>query len=180
MYTTEGSMFEGLFLRALRVESGSAFASDLRSDGFDVDAVLPNYDISVWVTCLDVAWRHVYPYESRDEAWRLLGRRFIEGYFKTAIGAVIAAVLPFMSPGRFIERVPFFLRTGLGGSNCEADLVRPGHARLTLFGPHRRSAILLGGVLEVCFERMGERVACAATELANDDSALEVRWAGAG
>lgn len=176
MYTTEGSMFEGLFVRALRVQSGSAFASDLRASGFDVEAVSPSYDISVWAACLDVAWQHVYPQESRDEAWRLLGRRFIEGYFKTAIGAVIAAVLPFMSPARFIDRVPFFLRTGLGGSNCEADLVGPGHARLTLIGPHPRAAILLAGVLEVCFERMGERGHFAATELTGDDSVLEVRW----
>lgn len=177
MYTTEGSMFEGLFLRALEVERGSALAAELKSAGFDLTQICPSYDIAVWVACVDVAWRHVYPLQTRDEAWRLLGRRFIEGYFKTALGAVIAATLPFMRPTRFIERVPFFLRTGLGGSRCEVDLVGPGHAVVRLYGPHPRSATLLGGVLEVCFERLGERAICDPHEVSGDDSVLEVRWA---
>lgn len=179
MYTTEGSMFEGLFLRALQVERGTALALELKRAGFDLAQILPTYDIAVWVACVDVAWRHVYPQETRDEAWRLLGRRFIEGYFKTAIGAVISVALPLMSPTRFIERVPFFLRTGLGGSRCEVELVGPAAAVVRLFGPHPRSAILLGGVLEVCFERLGQRATCVAQEGPGDDSVLEVHWAKA-
>ncbi len=176
MYTTDGSMFEGLFLRALRVEPGSELAVDLCRVGFDVTRLQSHYDISVWVASVDVASRHVYPQEDRDEAWRLLGRRFIEGYFKTAIGAVIAAAIPFMRASRFVERVPFFLRTGLRGSSCEVDFCGPGHAVLRFIGPHSRSAILMGGVLEVCFEQLGEQVTCTPTELVGDDSLLEVRW----
>jgi len=176
MYTADRSMFEGLFLRALRVEPASALAVDLAGVGFDVMHLQPQYDISIWVASVDIAWRHVYPDQDRDEAWRLLGRRFIEGYFETAIGAVIAAALPFMCASRFVERVPFFLRTGLRGSSCEVDLCQPGHAVLTFNGPHSRSAILMQGVLEVCFERLGERVTCTPTALPGNDSSLEVRW----
>jgi uncharacterized protein (TIGR02265 family) len=68
MYTTDGSMFEGLFLRALGVEPGSALAADLRSVGFDVARLQSHYDISVWVASVDVAWRHVYPQQDSDRA----------------------------------------------------------------------------------------------------------------
>ena len=179
MYTTDGSMFEGLFVRALRVQAGSELAEDLRRAGFDLRRIQSHYDISIWAACVDVAWRHLYPRQSRDEAWRFLGRRFIEGYFETAIGAVIAAVLPFMGASRFVERVPNFLRTGLSGSTCEVDVLGAGHAVLKFVGPHPRSAILMAGVIEVCFERLGERVNCAASELPGDDSLLEVRWGAA-
>ncbi len=176
MYTVEGSMFEGLFLRALRVDPGSELAEELRRVGFDVRHVEARYDISVWVASVEAAWRQLHPESGRDEAWRRLGRSFIEGYFQTAIGAIIAAALPFMAASRFLERVPFFMRTGLRGSFCEVDFPRPQHAALRFHGPHARSAFLMVGVLEVCFERLGHRITCAPRELSGVDSLLEVRW----
>lgn len=176
MYTAEGSMFEGLFVRALGVEPSSHFAAELRATGFDPSEVRPHYPMQVWTACLDLAWRHLYPESSRDEAWVRLGRRFIEGYFQTIIGGAIGAVLPFMSVARFVERIPWFLRTGLGGSSAEADLIGPRSATLTMTGPHARASLFLSGVLEVCFERLGARGTFKATELGGDLSRLEISW----
>ena len=176
MYTAAGAMFEGLFVRALDVDPSSGFAAELRAADFDVRDVRSHYDISVWTACVDIAWGHLFPELSRDEAWVRLGRRFIEGYFQTVIGGAIAAVLPFMSVSRFVERIPWFLRTGLGGSSAEVDLTGPSSAILTMKGPHARSSLLLSGVLEVCFERLGTRGTFKATELGGDDSRLELSW----
>lgn len=172
-------MFEGLFVRALAVEPRGTFSADLRAAGFDLADVRPLYDISVWAACLDVAWRHAYPAHTRDDAWRLLGRRFIEGYFETPIGRAIAATLPFMRAERFLERVPWFLRTGLGGSTAEVSFPAPGEASLLMFGPHPRSALVMSGVIDGCFERMGARGAFTATALEGDDSRLDIRWVDA-
>lgn len=177
MYTTQAGMFEGLFVRALAVTKGSPFAGELRSAGFDLEDVQHSYDISIWVACVDVAWRNTCPQLSRDEAWHLLGRRFIEGYFHTAIGGFIAAALPYMTVERFLERVPWFLRTGLGGSSAEVE-VGDHRATVTLVGPHPRSATLLAGVLEVCFERLGAQGTFQAKVIGGDDSQLDVTWEG--
>jgi uncharacterized protein (TIGR02265 family) len=176
MYTAEGAMFEGLFVRALGVEPTSPVAARLRAAGFDLADVKPTYDIAVWADCVDVAWREVYPQCSRDEAWVKLGRRFIEGYFQTFVGGAIAAVLPYMDPVRFVERTPWFLRTGLGGSSSEVELTGARAAVLTLNGPHPRSALLLGGVLEVCFERLGVQGAFVPSVVDGDVSRLEINW----
>jgi uncharacterized protein (TIGR02265 family) len=176
MYTVEASMFEGLYLRALRVEPASAFAAELAGAGYDLGAPRARYDIGVWAACLDVAAARLYPELPRYEAWRRLGRTFISGYFETLIGRAIAAVLPWMYPERFVERVPQFLRTGLGGSTCEVDQPRPGEAVVHLFGPHPGAAFVLSGVLEECFARMGVEGAFTPAVVGDVDSRIEVRW----
>lgn len=176
MYTAEAAMFEGLFVRALSVAPTSPFADELRAAGFDLGAVKPSYPISVWTACVDLACRHVYPELSLDAAWVQLGRRFIKGYFHTFVGGAIAAVLPLMSPTRFVERIPWFLRTGLGGASAEVDFTGPHSAVLTLNGPHPRSSLLLSGVVEVCFERLGVQGTFTASIVGGDVSRLELTW----
>jgi uncharacterized protein (TIGR02265 family) len=176
MYTAQGAMFEGLFVRALGVDPSSAFATELRAAGFDVNDVRPVYPIEVWVACVDVAWRNLDPQSSRDEAWVELGRRFADGYFETFVGRAIATSLPLMSVPRFVERIPWFVRTGLGGSSSEVDLTGPLSATLVMNGPHSRSSLLLSGVLAVCFERLGSRGTFKAIPMEGVVSRLEISW----
>lgn len=169
-------MFEGLFVRALAVDPSGAFGADLRAAGYDLKGHEARYDIKVWSDCVDVATRHVYPELSRDEAWVRLGRRFIEGYFHTFIGGAIAAVLPFMSASRFVERIPSFLRTGLGGITADVDFTGPHAAVLTMNGPHERSALFLSGVLDVCFERLGVKGQFRPSVVEGVTTRLELSW----
>ena len=177
MYTAQGAMFEGLFVRALGVDPSSAFGNELRAAGFDLNEVRPAYPIEVWVDCVDVAWRHVHPESSRDEAWVWLGRRFVEGYFETFVGRAIATSLPLMSVQRFVERIPWFVRTGLGGSTAEVDLTGPNTATVVMNGPHARSSLLLSGVLEGSFERLGVKGTFKVVPLEGVVSRLEISWA---
>jgi uncharacterized protein (TIGR02265 family) len=174
--TVEASMFEGLFVRALRVERASAFAEELRRAGYDLDAPKEHYDVAVWTACLDVAGARLHPDASREEAWRRLGRTFAKGYFDTLIGRAIAAVLPWMRAERFLERGPQFLRTGLGGAGCDVDLMGPGEALVLLHGPHPGSAFVLTGVLEECFARMGVEGTFTPTVVEGVEGRIAVRW----
>ncbi|HEY0882497.1 MAG TPA: DUF2378 family protein [Archangium sp.] len=169
-------MIEGLFVRALAVDPASSFADDLRAIGLDLRHIEDRYDINVWIASLDVATKYVYPELPRDDAWVRLGRRFIEGYFHTFVGGAIAAVLPFMSASRFVERIPWFLRTGLGGATAELDFTGPNSALLTMHGPHLRSPIILVGVLEVCFERLGTKGTFSWKVIGEVDTELTISW----
>lgn len=169
-------MFEGLFVRALAVEPESDFSGELRAAGYDLKGHEARHDIAVWAACVDVAARHVYPELERDEAWVRLGRRFIEGYFHTFIGGAIAAVLPFMSVTRFVERIPSFLRTGLGGAHADVDFTGPHGAVLVMNGPHERSSLFLCGVLDVCFDRLGVKGTFKPSVIEGIVTRLEISW----
>lgn len=68
---TQGSFFEGLFIRSLK--ASGAFASALKECGFDPHQPRALYPIEVWNAALEVAWRHCYPTLEREAAYRELG-----------------------------------------------------------------------------------------------------------
>lgn len=177
-FTAQGSMFEGLFVHALRVDPGGAFADELRAAGFDLRDVQPRYDLAVWVAAVDLCWRRYHPGLARFDAWRKVGRQFIEGYLQTVVGRFIALALPLMTAPRFVEHVPLYVGTGLGGIECEVERQGEREALVTLHGPHQGAAHLLSGVLEVCFERMQVAGTFEPTPLAGVDSTILVRWTG--
>jgi uncharacterized protein (TIGR02265 family) len=146
------SVLEGLFVHALQPEG--AFAQELNAVGFDVAAPNPRYPQQVLVRSLDVAWQHRFPTLSRDEAWRQLGRLFIEGYFQTTVGRLIGFAVPALRPTRFVSMIPTYVRTGLLDMRTEVKMLGPQRAHVSMVGGHPGCAWLLAGVLEVCFQRM--------------------------
>lgn len=146
------SVLEGLFVHALEPEG--AFARELSEAGIDAALQQPRAPQELLVRGLDVAWRHRFPRLSRNEAWQRLGRLFIEGYFRTTVGQLIAFAVPALRPTRFVSMIPSYVRTGLEDVTTEVKLLGPQRAQVTLGGGHEGCAWLLAGVLEVCFERM--------------------------
>lgn len=146
------SMFEGLFVRALRPTG--AFKERLREKGYDLDRRQTSYPLAVFEDCLDVAAAELFPELDRAQAWERLGRLFIGGYFQTLVGRMISATLPFMSPRLFVGRVPRFMTTGLQGAEVRLEWTDARHATLTLLGVHELSSALMAGVLAECFARM--------------------------
>jgi len=163
-------MFEGLYSRAL--QPTGAFKDALKARGFDVDRQLPEYPLDVWHQCLDVSAAHLYPTEPRDKAWELLGRRFIEGYFKTLVGKMISTTLPFMSAKVFIGRGPRFVTTGLRGADVSVEWRGDKEAALVLRGVHEFSSSLMMGVMGVCFERMNAKVRMERVPMGPVDTAV--------
>ncbi len=146
------SMFEGLYMQALQPEG--AFKQRLRENGFDLDHQRTSYPIGVWVACLDVTSAELYPGQPRAVAWQHLGYRFVEGYFHTLVGRMIASMLPFMSARRFLGRVPGFITTGLQGASVKVDWQSSQQVLIRIDGVHGSTSAFMAGVMEGCFARM--------------------------
>jgi uncharacterized protein (TIGR02265 family) len=146
------SLFEGLFVRALQ-PSGS-FKDRLREKGFDLSRMQPKYPIQVWLDCVDVANSEVHPELSRPDAWVAIGDRFVEGYFQTLVGRMIATTLPFLSAKTFVGRSPRFISTGLEGVQQELKWENEKTALLSIRGGGELAGHLLVGVCHNVYRRM--------------------------
>ncbi len=109
MEEVNAAVFEGLFVRALKVDG--AFAGDLRRAGVDLANLEPKYPVETWFAALDVARRRLYPGLSEIDAHRELGRTFLDGYARTLVGSVLMAAAPMVGPARLVSRVPRMLMT---------------------------------------------------------------------
>jgi uncharacterized protein (TIGR02265 family) len=104
--------FEGLF-RALGNRMDERCAQRLRELGLDTKGPLAvAYPLEVWVGALKTAAETLAPGAPLDDAAALVGRRFIEGYGATRIGAALLGAVRMMGPQRMLERMTRNLRTG--------------------------------------------------------------------
>lgn len=169
------SMFDGLFSVALTPTG--AFRDELKACGFDADQPRTEYPLKVWHDCLDVAAKHLHPTESRERAWELIGKRFIEGYLETLVGKIIAVALPFLTVRAFVMRSPRFMNTGLVGA--ETTLEWHGDKAVVVKTPNlpHPSGHLLAGVVEVCLVRIHAKgVKLVGAPLGADGSQLSISW----
>lgn len=166
------SMFEGLFVRALHVEG--PLKETLRQKGFDLDKPQPRYPVTVWEDCVDAAVAELFPGVSRGEGWQRIGRRFIEGYFETMVGKVIAVALPFLSAKGFINRSPRFISTGVEGGKVTLEWLDERRALLRVTEAGDESGALMAGVMAVCFERMKQPLPRFEWTAAPGDSTLTI------
>ena len=112
--TTDISVFEGLFVRALPPDE--KLTATLRALGYDPSKPQIRYPTRVWREALDAARRHHYPELPAEEGLRLLGRRFIDGFFNTIAGRFMAVAMPLIGPAAVIKRMPRYwaaVRTGV-------------------------------------------------------------------
>jgi uncharacterized protein (TIGR02265 family) len=112
--TTDISVFEGLFVRALTPDA--TLAAALRAVGYDPAKPQIRYPTRVWRDALDAARRHLYPKLPAEEALRLLGRTFVDGFFNTIAGRFMAVAMPLIGPAAVIKRLPRYwaaVRTGV-------------------------------------------------------------------
>lgn len=121
--TSDNSIFEGLFQRALRPTG--AFAEDLKAAGYDIKRPEIRYPRRVFQACLDVAHRHVFPSLSREEAHRKLGRLFVDGFFATIVGGVTRTIIRFLGLDRFMARLPKLATMTTTGMEVETKKVSP-------------------------------------------------------
>jgi uncharacterized protein (TIGR02265 family) len=105
---TRAILFEGLFVHGLPRDE--AFEAELRETGFDRDDLLPQYPLSVFRQCLDIACRHFYPGLTVEEGRRRLGQQFVQGFGQTVLGRVVTVTVPLLGPVRFLKKFPEHLR----------------------------------------------------------------------
>jgi uncharacterized protein (TIGR02265 family) len=100
-----GAAFEALLVRML--QPAGRFAEALRAAGYDPGAPpRAEYPRQVWIACVELARRHVFPNLPPADGMQQLGRRFIECFRQTLMGKMLAATLPILGPATAMQRLP--------------------------------------------------------------------------
>jgi uncharacterized protein (TIGR02265 family) len=102
--TIEAALFEGMFVRAMRPDA--PFVAELKELGFDLNRMQARYPVEVWRKALEVARRRLFGERPEERGYRALGDLFVQGYFETIIGKILAVPLSLVSPERVIQRLP--------------------------------------------------------------------------
>ncbi len=152
--TTEGFVFESFFLRGL--DTPPELRRALLGIGVDLDALLPRYPSPVWIASIDLARSYLYASASSLEtAERELGRKFVAGYFRTVVGRMLSAVLPFMTPSSLMHRLPRYVRMGRSDLEIDVEDQSPTSTRLTVADPATARPWFFAGMVEAGLERLG-------------------------
>ena len=167
------SAFEGLFHNALAPDA--ALAAALKQAGYDLAAPEPHYGGKVFQDCLRLAGRHEYPQEKPEEAERQLGKRFLDGFFRTIVGRMIGAVLPLVGTAGTLKRLPRFYKAGSAGTVVTAEPQGERQWRVTMRDRVMNTAFNLG-LLEAALERTGARPMVTIAAQSPFGADYEVRW----
>ncbi len=145
-HQTQGSLFEGLFVRALGAQG--AFKSELRANGYDIDRPEPAYPAAVFNACLRVAHRHCYPDVDAASAFRALGVRFTNGFLETIVGRVVGVGLPLLGPERFLRKFPTLARMDSSPVQVTVEPAGERAMRLTFRDDPHLNPDFVAGILE--------------------------------
>ena len=140
---------EGL-LRGLDPDVKGSLKTRLKTAGLDADAALPPgwpaEQLKVW---LDLASAEIYPDFPVDEAHRRIGRRFLDGWQRTMLGAASAQFLKVLGMKRTLERLTRAFRTGDNFSETSVAFPEAHVGVVTVRSqqlPHYIAGILDGGL----------------------------------
>jgi uncharacterized protein (TIGR02265 family) len=171
---TQGSFFEGLFVRALGAQG--ALADALRTVGVDVRRLQPSYSIEVWNEALEVAWKQCFPDLDRESAYRELGRQLAHGFIRTLVGKVVDVSLPLLGPERFIQRIPSLTRLDTFDYEVEVERLEARRYRVSYRRDPDAKPDFMAGLFEVGLRKAGvdPRVVVTMREPSGFD--LELSW----
>lgn len=172
---TQGSFFVGLFEKGLRVQDGP-LADALRDVGYDLHRPRGEYPITVWNEALQVAWKHLWPEKSYEQAYRDFGRRFFDGFAQTLVGSVLAIGLPVLGPERFLKRLPQYMKVDTYSYRVEAQEQGPRHWMLVFRNDPDAKPDFIAGLVESCMLRMGTQATVDVTLREPTNFDLTVRW----
>ncbi|MBL8936406.1 MAG: DUF2378 family protein [Archangium sp.] len=140
---------EGL-LRGLHPDVTDALASKLKTLALDpgqpFPPAWPSSRLKEW---LDAISDVIYESSTRDEAHRRIGRRFIDGWQRTMLGAASAQLLKVLGTRRALERLTRAFRTGDNYTESSVTFPAPTVALVTVRSeplPHYIAGVLDGGL----------------------------------
>ncbi|HYO51625.1 DUF2378 family protein [Archangium sp.] len=122
---------EALFVRELGSSLSCLGRRWLREAGLDLERPLAvSYPLRDWKTFVHVASAALYPNLSSAEAHWWMGIHFLEGYFQTFTGRVVAELAPTLGPRWMLERIGEDLRSGNNFSEVRLVEHSPRHVEL--------------------------------------------------
>lgn len=140
---------EGL-LRGLQPDVNDALSSKLKMLALDPSQPFPpawpSSRLKEW---LDAVSDVIYDSCTRDEAHRRIGRRFIDGWQRTMLGAASAQLLKVLGTRRALERLTRAFRTGDNYTESSVAFPSPTVALVTVRSeplPHYIAGVLDGGL----------------------------------
>jgi len=140
---------EGL-LRGLDPDVTGSLKTRLKQAGLDPDvALLPGWPAEQLKVWLDIASAEIYPDFPLDEAHRRIGRRLLDGWQRTMLGAASAQFLKVLGMKRTLERLTRAFRTGDNFSETSVDFPADRLGVVTIRSqqlPHYIAGILDGGL----------------------------------
>jgi uncharacterized protein (TIGR02265 family) len=171
---TQGSFFEGLFVRALGAEG--AFADALNALGVDVRRIQPGYPIEVWNAALEVAWKQCFAHLDRESAYRELGRQLAYGFARTLVGRVVDVSLPLLGPERFVERIPNLNKLDSYEYQVRVEPLGERHFRVHYWNDPDAKPDFMAGLLEVGLRKTGVQPVVTVTRREPKAFELELSW----
>lgn len=171
----KGSVFEGLFVNVLHVPAGSAFARALCEVGYDLAHPVHDYPTTVLQAALEVAAHHALPHLSVHEAQRELGKRFIEGFFKTLAGRALGLLVPVLGPEGIMRQSPRFFGQSTQGTTVTVQEEAPRRWRFELRDAHPLCDFD-AGIMEAALERAGVKPTVRVRERAAQHFVLDLAW----
>ncbi|NBD08689.1 DUF2378 family protein [Corallococcus sp. c25j21] len=165
--------FDGLFLHALR--PSGPFAQALRNVGYDLDAVEESFPLEVWRSALAVARRHACPGLACEDANRVLGTHYVEGFAQTLVGRIFAAAAPLLGAERCLTRLPTYLRAGREDMKLSLTPVREREWRASVEDADPLPDFV-AGVLEQVLRRTRVLPRVDVLERSAHGYSLRIRW----
>ena len=165
--------FDGLFGHVLRPQG--AFASGLRAVGYDPEAPLEHYPLTVWRAALEVARLHAHPQLPRAQAYRQLGRQFVQGFSQTVVGRVFAAAASLIGADNCLARLPTYLRAGRSDMQLELRALGPRSWSARVQDPAPLPAFV-AGVIEEVLRLTGVHPCVQVESQAEAQYSLSIRW----
>jgi uncharacterized protein (TIGR02265 family) len=171
---TQGSFFEGLFIRSLQADGD--FAEALRNCGFDPSQPRAIYPIEVWNAALEVAWHHRYPGWDRESAYREMGRQLALGFLQTWMGKVVDMGLPMLGPDRLVARIPSLIALDTFRYDVKVLPIGWRHYRVSFRGDPDAKPDLMAGLFEAGLARANCKATAEVTMRAGRDFDIDLRW----
>jgi len=138
---------EGVFLRGLVGMVTPSLSSKLRELGLDLNQKLrPTYPREAWTRMLEVTVAEVFPGVSRDEGFRLLGTKAVNGIGYTMIGKVLVQMARLMGPRRSLLRLPQVFTSVNNFMKMELQEVEPTHFLVHVDQTYGHPAYVLGAM----------------------------------
>lgn len=122
-------MFDTAFA-SLEKTLAARLDGDLRAEfrllGVDFTRLQPAYPMETWEAGLELVWRACFRELTREEAWRRIGREFMQGYVQTPLGAARLLMGRALGVRRMMHRMGRNFRTASNTSTVTATDVSDG------------------------------------------------------
>ena len=169
----DSSLFEAL----IRIKvPDAALTEKLRALGVDPTNLAASYRATQWRAVIDVYREHLYPQDLAPVGHRKLGWALANAFGGTLTGRLLGATLPLLNPMQLLRRWPRFVR--MGRTDVTLNVVELDHrsVRLESSDPVDVPMELNFGLLEYCFERMGERLELKTLSHVGGDAVVLCSW----